>query len=186
MPIRMALPSPWPWGRLLFILQSPSPSLLNFSSSGQVSLTFVAVVFPVAKLCPSLLWPHGLQYARPPCPSLSPRVCPSSCPLNGWCYPTIFRILHVYPPSVAEDIACCQGLFIVSTPSGWGSLKKVLWTFLFCIHPQCSWPESVRELVQVRETGLNCQTMMGLEADVSELWQINTDKCPQVSKLPKL
>ena len=35
------------------------------------------------------LRPHGLQHARPSCPSLSPRVCPSSCPLNWWCYPTI-------------------------------------------------------------------------------------------------
>ena len=25
------------------------------------------------------LRPHGLQHARPPCPSLSPEVCPSSC-----------------------------------------------------------------------------------------------------------
>ena len=35
------------------------------------------------------LWPHGLQHDRPPCPSLSPRVCLSSCPLNRWCYSTI-------------------------------------------------------------------------------------------------
>ena len=35
------------------------------------------------------LRPHGLQYARPPCPSPSLRVCPSSCPLNWWCHPTI-------------------------------------------------------------------------------------------------
>ena len=35
------------------------------------------------------LWPHGLQHARPPCPSPSPRVCPSSCPLNWWYHPTI-------------------------------------------------------------------------------------------------
>ena len=27
--------------------------------------------------------PHGLQHARPPCPS------PSSCPLSSWCHPTI-------------------------------------------------------------------------------------------------
>ena len=27
--------------------------------------------------------------ARPPCPSPFPRVCPSSCPLNQWCHPTI-------------------------------------------------------------------------------------------------
>ena len=33
------------------------------------------------------LWPHGLQHARLPCPSPSPRVCPSSCPLNWWFHP---------------------------------------------------------------------------------------------------
>ena len=32
------------------------------------------------------LQPHGLQHARLPCPSLSPRVCSHSCPLNPWCY----------------------------------------------------------------------------------------------------
>ena len=35
------------------------------------------------------LWPHGLQYARPPCLSPSPGVCPTSCPLNWWCHPTV-------------------------------------------------------------------------------------------------
>ena len=35
------------------------------------------------------LWTHGLQHAILPYPSLSPRVCPSSCPLNQWCFTTI-------------------------------------------------------------------------------------------------
>ena len=34
------------------------------------------------------LWPHGLQYAKLPCPSPCPGVCPSSCPLHQWCHPT--------------------------------------------------------------------------------------------------
>ena len=29
-----------------------------------------------------------LQHARPPCPSLSSGVCPSSRPLSQWCHPT--------------------------------------------------------------------------------------------------
>ena len=32
------------------------------------------------------LWPHGLKHARPPCPSSSLRVCPSSCSLHWWCH----------------------------------------------------------------------------------------------------
>ena len=35
------------------------------------------------------LWPHGLQHARPPCPSPTPRVYFNSCPLSWWCHPTI-------------------------------------------------------------------------------------------------
>ena len=34
------------------------------------------------------LWPHGLQYARLPCPSPTPRVYSNSCPLSRWCHPT--------------------------------------------------------------------------------------------------
>ena len=35
------------------------------------------------------LWPHGLQHARLPCPSPTPRACSNSYPLNQWCHPTI-------------------------------------------------------------------------------------------------
>ena len=35
------------------------------------------------------LWPHGLQHARLPCPSPTPRVHPNICPLSWWCHPTI-------------------------------------------------------------------------------------------------
>ena len=52
------------------------------------------------------LWPHGLQHARLPCPSPSPRVCSNSCPLSQWCYPTISSsatpfsfCLQCFPPS---------------------------------------------------------------------------------------
>ena len=35
------------------------------------------------------LQPQGLQYARLPSPSVSPRVYSNSCPLSQWCYLTI-------------------------------------------------------------------------------------------------
>ena len=35
------------------------------------------------------LRPHGLQYVRVPCPSLSPGVCSDAWPLSWWCHPTI-------------------------------------------------------------------------------------------------
>ena len=33
--------------------------------------------------------PHGLQHARLPCPSPTPRACSNSCPSNRWCHPNI-------------------------------------------------------------------------------------------------
>ena len=35
------------------------------------------------------LRPHGLQHARPPCPSPTPGAYSNSCPLSRWCHPTI-------------------------------------------------------------------------------------------------
>ena len=37
----------------------------------------------------NFLWLHGLQHARLPYPSPSPRVCSSLCPLSRWCHATI-------------------------------------------------------------------------------------------------
>ena len=33
--------------------------------------------------------PHGLQHARPPCPSPTPSVSSNSCPSSRWCHPAI-------------------------------------------------------------------------------------------------
>ena len=35
------------------------------------------------------LRPHGLQHARPPCPSPTSGVYSNACPLSWWCHPTI-------------------------------------------------------------------------------------------------
>ena len=35
------------------------------------------------------LWHHGLQHARLPCPSSTPRAYSNSCPLSQWYHPTI-------------------------------------------------------------------------------------------------
>jgi len=60
----------------------------------------------VAQKCLPLCDPHGLQHAKLPCPSPSPRVCSNSCPLSQWCDPTISSsvvpfssCLHSFPAS---------------------------------------------------------------------------------------
>ena len=52
------------------------------------AISILSYCFSVIQLCLTL-WPHGLQHARPPCPSPGPGVCSNSCPLSWWCHPTI-------------------------------------------------------------------------------------------------
>ena len=42
------------------------------------------------------LQPHGLQHARPPCPSPTPGACSDSCLLSEWCHPTISSSLSPF------------------------------------------------------------------------------------------
>ena len=49
---------------------------------------FSSVQFSLS-VVPNSLWPHGLQHARPPCPSPTPGACSNSCPSSRWCHPTI-------------------------------------------------------------------------------------------------
>ena len=55
------------------------------------------------------LRPHGLQHARLPCPSPTPRVYSNSCPLSRWCHPTISY--SVVPFSSHLQSSQHQGLF---------------------------------------------------------------------------
>ena len=54
-------------------------------------------------------WPHGLQHARLPFSSLSPRVCSNSCPLSQWYHPTIS--FSVIPSLPALNLSQHQDLF---------------------------------------------------------------------------
>ena len=55
------------------------------------------------------LWPHGLQHARPTCPSPTPGVYSNPCPLSQWCHPTISPLS--VPSSPAFNLSQHQGLF---------------------------------------------------------------------------
>ena len=66
--------------RILYQLSHKgSPRILEWVTSFQFSLSVMS----------NSLRPHGLQQARPPCPSPTARVFSSSCPLSQWCHPTI-------------------------------------------------------------------------------------------------
>ena len=58
------------------------------------------------------LWLHGLQHARPPCPSPTPRTCSTSYTMSQWWYPTILSsvipfssCLQSFPASLCFPIS---------------------------------------------------------------------------------
>ena len=73
------------------------PLCVQFSSVAQSCLT---------------LWHHGLQHARPPCPSPTPRVYSDSCPLSQWCHLTISS--SVIPFSSCLQSLLALGSFLMS------------------------------------------------------------------------
>ena len=77
------------------------------------------------------LWPHDLQHARVPCPSLSPRVCSNSCPLSPRYHPTIL--------SSVEPFSFCLQSFPApgSFPTSWLLCIKWPkdWSFSFSTSP---------------------------------------------------
>ena len=78
---------------------------------------FNSVQLSHSVMCDSL-WPRGLQHARPPCPSLTPRVYSNSCPLSQWCHLTISSV--VIPFSCLQSFPA-SGSFQMSQFFAWGS-----------------------------------------------------------------
>ena len=56
--------------------------------------------------------PHGLQHARPPCPSQTLGAYSYSCPLRQWCHPTISP--SVVPFSSRLQSSPAPGSFLMS------------------------------------------------------------------------
>ena len=79
--------------------------------NGQVSFVHRFVIVYLLSVSDSLQ-PYGLQHTKLPCPSLSPRVCSSSCPLSHWYHPTISSF--VSPFSSCPQFFPASGSFPVS------------------------------------------------------------------------
>ena len=83
----------------------------------QKPVSFTLVQFSCSVMSGSLR-PHGLQLARPPCPSPTPGVYSNSCPSSQWHHPNI-------PSSVVPFSSCPQslpasGYFPMSQLFAWG------------------------------------------------------------------
>ena len=66
---------------------------------------------------PDSLWCHGLQHAKPPCPSPTTRACSDSCPLSQWCHPTILSSVVPFSSHLQSFPAlesCLMSQFFIS------------------------------------------------------------------------
>ena len=78
---------------------------------------FSAVQFNHSVVSDSL-WPHGLQHARPPCPSPTPGACSNSCPSSRWCHPAISS--STVPFSSCPQFLPASEFFPMSQLFSWG------------------------------------------------------------------
>ena len=107
-----------------------------------------------SRSCPTLQ-PHRLQHARLPCPSLSPRVCSHSCPLNWWWHPTISS--SVVPFSSCLQSFWASGSFPVNRlfASGVQSIGASASVSVLPMSIQCCFPLGLTGLISLLSKGLS-------------------------------
>ena len=89
------------WKRSLLLSLQPrvDNTILMFLVPGNYSIPCFPILYPSLKIFSSVqfsrsvvsncLQPRGLQHARLPCPSPTPRAYSNSCPSSRGCHPTI-------------------------------------------------------------------------------------------------
>ena len=92
MTMKTSLPFKWSivlWYHLLLIFQIIIVSCFTLSWFCVLCVCcFLCSVQFSCSVVSDSLWPHGLQHARPPCPSPTPGAYSNSCPSRRWCHPT--------------------------------------------------------------------------------------------------
>ena len=136
---------------------------LESTLSGEISAisNMQAVQFrSVAQSCLTLL-PHGLQHARLPCPSPTPRACTNSSPSSQWCHPTTsssvipFSCLKSFPGSGSFTTLCIR----------WPNY----WSFSFSISPS----NEYSGLISFRMDWLD---LLAVQETLKSLFQHHTSK----------
>ena len=98
------------------------------------------------------LQPRGLQHARLPCPSQSPRACLNSCPSSRWCHPIISSSFVPFSCVQFPSIRVfCNGLILcIRWPK--------YWSCSFSISP-CN---EYSRLISFRIDGFDLHAVQGL------------------------
>ena len=124
--------------------------------SGKVSCCSVQFS-SVAQLCPTLQ-PHGLQHARPLCPSPTPRVYSNSCPSSRWCHPTISSsVIPLFSYHLLDFFFPASGAFQMSQffTSGGQSIGASALTSVFPMNIQDWFPLGWTGWISLLSKGLS-------------------------------
>ena len=99
--------------------------------------------------------PHGLQHARPPCPSPTPGACSNSCPLSPRCHPTILS--SVVPFSSCLQSFQASGSFPMSQffPSGSQNIGTSASVSVLPMNIQDWFPLGWTDLISLQSMGLS-------------------------------
>ena len=129
-------------------------TLLLGESSNKGDMSCYSVQFSHSVMSDSLR-PHGLQHARLPYPSPTPRACSNSCPLNWWCYPTISS--SVVPFSSHLQSFSASGSFQMSQffASGGQSIGGSASTSVLPMSSQDWFPLGWTGLISLQSKGLS-------------------------------
>ena len=116
--------------------------------------TFSSVQFSHSVVSNSLR-PHGLQHARPPCPSPTPGAHSNSCPLSRWCHSTISS--SVVPFSFCLQSFPASGSFPMSQffTSGGQSVGVSASASVLPMNTQDRFPIGWTSLISLQSKGLS-------------------------------
>ena len=92
-----------------------------YVSSSYRSIIYLSIIYLFQfsrSVVSDSLQPHGLQHARPPCPSPTSGVYSNSCPLSQWCHPAISS--SVIPFSSCPQSLPASESFPMSQLFAWG------------------------------------------------------------------
>ena len=100
-------------------------------------------------------WPHEPQHARPPCPSPTSGVYPSSCPSSQWCHPAISS--SVFPFSSCPQSFPASGFFPMSQlfTSGGQSIGVSASTSVLPMNTQDWFPLGWTDWISLQSKGLS-------------------------------
>ena len=105
--------------------------------------------------CVQLFVTPWLQHARPPCPSQSPKVFPSSCPLHRWCHPAISSsdaLFSLCPQSFPASGTFPMSQLFVSEDQNTGTSASAS---VLPMRIQCRFPLRLTSLISLLSKGLS-------------------------------